>query len=91
MVSHSDLVRSVCTVEMDRWDTFVKTTSTTSESGASRVLVDLDGTLGASVFDGSCVSTDASASVNGSSSLSPKDHDYELTDSDLSEEVGQGV
>ena len=70
---------------MDRWNTFVKTT--TSESGASRVVIDLDGTLGAATFDGSCVSTDSSASVSGSSSLSPKDHDYELVESDLSEEV----
>ena len=74
-------------VDMDRWETFVKTT--TSESGASRVVVDVDGTLGAALFDGSCVSTDASATVSGSSSLSPilGDHDYESIDSELSEEV----
>ena len=33
--------------------TFVKTT--TSESGSSRVVVDVDGTLGTALFDGSCV------------------------------------
>ena len=36
------------------------------------------------------MSTNASASVSGSSSLSPKDHDYELVDSDLSEDVSLG-
>ena len=51
------------------------------------MVVDLDGTLGTFAFDGSCMSTNASASVSGSSSLSPKDHDYELVDSDLSEDV----
>ena len=38
------------------------------------------------------MSTDVSASVSGSSSLSPKDHDYELildSESDLSEEVSK--
>ena len=45
------------------------------------------GTLGAFAFNGSCMSTSASASVSGSSSLSPKDHDCELIDSDLSEDV----
>ena len=94
-IQHWSVVCSVVSVvllpsKMDRWDTFVKTT--TSETGASRVVVDLDGTLGAAAFDGSCVSTDVSASVSGSSSLSPKDHDYELiidSESDLSEEVSK--
>ena len=44
--------------------------------------MDLDG-IGACAFDGSCVSTDVSASVSGLSSLSPKYHDYKVIDSDL--------
>ena len=70
---------------MDNWETYVKTTS--SESGASRVVVDLDCTLGAALFEGSCEATDLSASVSGSSSLSPKDDGYEVVESDSSEEV----
>ena len=72
-------------VDMDRWETFVKTT--TSESGASRVVVDVDGTLGAALME--VVSTDVSATVSGPSFLSPSlgDHDYESIDSELPEEV----
>ena len=69
---------------MDRWDTYFKTAS--SESGASRVVVDLDGTFGTSNFEGCCVSTDLSASVSGSLSLSPKD-EYQVIESDSSDEV----
>ena len=81
---HRVLFVLVRETRMDRWDTYFKTTS--SESGASRVLVDLDGTLGASNFEGSCVATDLAASVSGSSSLSPRD-DYQVIESDSSDEV----
>ena len=76
---HRVLLVLVRETRMDRWDTYFKTTS--SESGASRVLVDLDGMLGASNFEGSCVATDLAASVSGSSSLSPRD-DYQVIESD---------